>query len=583
MIHRLYSSLPTFKNLQFHEGLNVILAEKTSDATDQQTRNRAGKSSITEIIHFLLGGNIDKKSVFKEECLQEVDFGIDLDLGGRAVAVERQVRERAKLRIIRGESSHWPVQPSSDEESGSLIISNTLWKHVLGKLMFDLPETKASFGPSFRSLISYSIRRQSVQGFSSPFRQSEKQHLADEQVNLSYALGLDWSIPQDWQQVREKEKTLKTLKVAAQGGALGDIISTTSDLRTQLALAEDQANRLKRSLADFKVLPEYRKLEQEASDLTRKIGDLSDENTLDRQLVSELNESLDQEAPPTDHRLEKVYQEAGIVLPNMALEQFDKVRDFHNSVVTNRRSYLDGEIQAAQQRLAQRESGIKQHEDRRSQIMNILHSHGALDHFTQLQKELMRLEANVERLHQQYSTAERLETGKTDLDLERQQLLRRLRQDYQEQDQTLRKAILAFEEVSETLYEVAGNLVIDTSLNGPQFEVKIQGKRSGGISNMQIFCFDMMLMKLCAKRGIGSGFLFHDSHLFDGVDERQVAKALQIGADNARALGFQYIVTMNQDKVPSEFSFGFDFEKCVLPTHLTDAREEGGLFGMRFG
>ena len=32
-------------------------------------------------------------------------------------------------------------------------------------------------------------------------------------------------------------------------------------------------------LADFKVLPEYRKLEQEASDLTRKIGDLSDENT----------------------------------------------------------------------------------------------------------------------------------------------------------------------------------------------------------------------------------------------------------------------------------------------------------------
>jgi len=145
------------------------------------------------------------------------------------------------------------------------------------------------------------------------------------------------------------------------------------------------------------------------------------------------------------------------------------------------------------------------------------------------------------------------------------------------------KAILAFEEVSETLYEVAGNLVIDTSLNGPQFEVKIQGKRSGGISNMQIFCFDMMLMKLCADRGIGPGFLFHDSHLFDGVDERQVAKALQIGADNAQALAFQYIVTMNQDAVPSKFSSGFDFEKCVLPTHLTDAREDGGLFGMRFG
>ena len=583
MIHRLYSSLPRFKNLQFHKGLNVILAEKTSDATDQQTRNRAGKSSITEIIHFLLGGNVEKTSVFKEECLQEVDFGIELELGGHAVTVERQVQERKNLRIAQGAHSHWSVQPSIDKKTSNLIIANTLWKHVLGKLMFKLPETEASFGPSFRSLISYFIRRQSGHGFSSPFRHMEKQHLADEQVSLSYLLALDWSIPQDWQQVREQEKTLKTLKGAAKEGVLGDIISTTSDLRTQLAIAEDQAKRLRESLADFKVLPEYRKLEQEASDLTRKIGDLSDGNTLDRQLVSELNESMEQEAPPTDHRLEKVYQEAGIVLSNMALEQFDKVRDFHNSVVTNRRSYLEGEIHSAQLRLAQRESRIEQHEDRRSQIMNILHSHGALDHFTQLQKELTRLETEVENLRQRYSMAERFEVGKTDLDLERQQLLRRLRQDYQEQDQTLRKAILAFEEVSETLYEVAGNLVIDTSLNGPQFEVKIQGKRSSGISNMQIFCFDMMLMKLCAERGIGPGILFHDSHLFDGVDERQVAKALQIGADNAQALGFQYIVTMNQDAVPSEFAAGFDFEKCVLPTHLTDAREDGGLFGMRFG
>ena len=161
--------------------------------------------------------------------------------------------------------------------------------------------------------------------------------------------------------------------------------------------------------------------------------------------------------------------------------------------------------------------------------------------------------------------------------------MRRLRQDYQEQDETLRKAIIAFEEVSNALYEVAGNLVIDTSLNGPQFEIKIHGKRSSGISNMQIFCFDMMLMKLCSEKGIGPGFLFHDSHLFDGVDERQVAKALQIGAQNAKKFGFQYIVTMNQDAVPTTMPLGFDFEQHVISTRLTDATEDGGLFGMRFG
>ena len=54
-------------------------------------------------------------------------------------------------------------------------------------------------------------------------------------------------------------------------------------------------------------------------------------------------------------------------------------------------------------------------------------------------------------------------------------------------------------------------------------------------------------MRLCAKRDMGSGFLIHDSHLFDGVDGRQVISALKLGAETAEELDFQYIVTMNED------------------------------------
>lgn len=132
------------------------------------------------------------------------------------------------------------------------------------------------------------------------------------------------------------------------------------------------------------------------------------------------------------------------------------------------------------------------------------------------------------------------------------------------------------------MYEKAGSLTIDASLNGPQFDVTIHGQKSKGISNMQIFCFDMMLMRLWAERGMGPGFLVHDSHIFDGVDERQVAKALQIGERTARDLNFQYIVTMNSDSVPHDFPDDSDLKKYTLPIHLTDATEDGGLFGVRF-
>jgi uncharacterized protein YydD (DUF2326 family) len=110
----------------------------------------------------------------------------------------------------------------------------------------------------------------------------------------------------------------------------------------------------------------------------------------------------------------------------------------------------------------------------------------------------------------------------------------------------------------------------------------MQGSRSKGIKNMQIFCFDMMLMRLCAKRRVGPGFLVHDSHLFDGVDGRQVISALKVGAETAKELGFQYIVTMNEDDAFKEKTAGFDLRDFVLPTVLTDAREDGGLFGFRF-
>ena len=583
MIRRIYSSIPTFKTLEFHDGLNIVLAQKTQESTERDTRNRAGKSSITEIIHFLMAGNVEKDSIFQEEFFQDHHFGISFDLGGHPITVQRKPSNRTTVQVVDGEYTHWPSQPSFDDKSGYLYITNTIWKDVLGKIMFAIPETEGKFGPTFRSQFSYFVRRVSNGGFLLPSLHSKMQQPFDEQVNLSYLIGLDWTISQQWQVVREREKSLKTLQKAATEGALGEVISTTSDLRTQLTITEPKAERLRQSLANFIVLPEYQSFENEASELTRSINQLNNENTIDRQLIADLQNSINEEIPPTEIQIETVYKQAGIELPDTVLKRFEDVRAFHMSVVSNRQSYLRGELAAAYERIAERERAIKKNETRRAELMQILQTHGALEHFSKLQSELTRIETEIERLKQKYSTAEKLETGSTELNLERQQLLRRLRQNYQEQDNILREAILAFENISQAMYKEAGQLVIAPSKNGPEFNVKIQGKRSGGISNMQIFCFDMMLMTLCAKRGLGTGFLFHDSHLFDGVDERQVAKALEIGAEYAQKLGFQYIVTMNEDAVPSSMSASFNFEKHVLPTRLTDQTESGGLFGIRFG
>lgn len=66
------------------------------------------------------------------------------------------------------------------------------------------------------------------------------------------------------------------------------------------------------------------------------------------------------------------------------------------------------------------------------------------------------------------------------------------------------------------------------------------------------------------------------------MDGRQGISALCVGVETAKELDFQYIVTMNEDDALKEKEEGFNLTDYVLPTKLTDATEDGGLFGFRF-
>ena len=79
MIIQISSDLETFKPLSFNSGLNILLAEKSSGATDRQSRNGAGKSSFVELIHFLLGSNTDKSSIFTHEKIKDIKFSMCFD------------------------------------------------------------------------------------------------------------------------------------------------------------------------------------------------------------------------------------------------------------------------------------------------------------------------------------------------------------------------------------------------------------------------------------------------------------------------------------------------------------------------
>ncbi len=573
MIQRIFSSLPTFKGLKFQSGLNVLVAQKEAGASDKQTRNRAGKTSLVEIIHFLTGAEAGQDSLFRSNPLAQESFGMTFELGGEPITVERSGHQKAKIHV-----------EGASFLNGKSGLSKTEWVRLLGEKMFGLHALPEMDGraPTFRSLLAYFVRRQLSGAFTTPEKQAAMQQAGDYQVALLFLLGLDWKIASDWQKVRDREKMLAELKKAVGAGAFGSIIGKASDLRTQVTVAEAALKELQVELAGFRVLPQYAQMEAEANQLTRRINELSNANVIDAAAIRDLERAMESEAPPPIGELENIYAEAGVALPDVAIKRYDEVRSFHESVVRNRRNYLSDELDASKQRVEARERDKQRLDSRRAEVMGVLKTHGALDQFSKLQAAAARKEADVESLRQRFEAAEQLEGTKNELDIERNRLTLRLRRDFAEQKERLSEAILAFEETSKRLYESAGSMTVEETANGPVFQFPMQGSRSKGIKNMQIFCFDMMLMRISAKRGLGPGFLVHDSHLFDGVDGRQVVSALKVGAETAKELGFQYIVTMNEDDAFKEKIEGFDIKGYVLPVVLTDAKEDGGLFGFRF-
>jgi uncharacterized protein YydD (DUF2326 family) len=150
VIHRVYSTLASFKELEFHPGLNVLAADKTRESSDTQTRNGAGKSSLIEIIHFLLGSNVPKDSMFRGSELRNEEFGMDIDLPA-LMKVRRKAAEPSRV-VVSGldDSLRGPSSELFAQENEKLRLED--WREYLGKQMFGLPPQGSATPspPSFR-------------------------------------------------------------------------------------------------------------------------------------------------------------------------------------------------------------------------------------------------------------------------------------------------------------------------------------------------------------------------------------------------------------------------------------------------
>ena len=581
MIHGVYANKESFNAVTFGPGLNVILADRTEDSTERDTRNGVGKTILLEIIHFCLGGRAVKRQGLQFDALRDWAFTLDISIGRNRVRVTRFVSRHNNI-YIDGSTEGWTEQPGMDI-FGKAYFKVEQWRLLLGKLFFDIPypERFPKFNPSYRSMISYFVRR-TPDAYNSPFRHVRQQGTFDSQLHVAYLLGMNWEYAAQWQALKERDEWIRAFEKAVTSEVRENNFGSVGELETRRIQLQQEVAEYGKALESFRVHPQYESIQQEADRLTLEIHRFTNENVTYRRLLTLYEQSIREESPLAGMSVERLYEEAGIVFSDTIKRTLLEARSFHQAIVENRRIFLEDEVKRIRGAIDENLRTINYLTNQRSELMTVLETHGALQEMNRLQEEHVSRLSEYERLQAHLQEMRDIQSTKLNIRAEKLRLAQVAERDHEERRPLWSEAVKIFNEHSQALYNSPGTLVIDVRDVGYKFQVDIDRSGSEGIEKMKIFWFDLVLLQLQRERDQGIDFLIHDTSMYDAVDTRLRALALELAHRTTESLNSQYICTMNSDMVPKdEFGSEFDFRRFVRLT-LQDSSPEGSLLGFRF-
>jgi uncharacterized protein YydD (DUF2326 family) len=565
MLRELTSDLPGFKSNTFAPGLNVVLAERTKKASTQDSRNAVGKTSLVKIVDFMLGAESRPQHTLRRPELVAASFSLSLDIDNR---IETVTRTGSHQGVVTFDGSYMTLKD---------------WRVRLGKALFGL--TLSPGEPNYRQLISFYIRDVSSGAFASPTETHRKQAIIDTQPALAWLFGLDLSLVAKVKDVLDSERSLKDLQRIARDPVLGLTIGRPQELNAAIRTLRIEQERLIRELVNFRVVDQYAEHRARADQLTRDIRKINNGLVMTERQQADIVAAIEtEEADQPDFAyLQQMYDEVGVVLPDNVQRRYDEVSDFHQSVVSNRRRYLESEQSRLADQIASDRAALQELDDQRGQLMALLEAGGALETYNQLQRELGALSGRLAELEERRETVERWENANRHLQLRAAELELILSSDLHERSTQIESIAQTYSAFAYRIYgsQRPASLSIDPSRNGFRFSPTIGGDSSEGVRSISIFCFDLTMAVTARRLGHGPDFLIHDSHLYDSVEARQVASALMLAGEVTAEEDLQYIVTLNSDVLENAQREGFsaNYHESV---RLTDAYDTGGLFGMRF-
>ncbi|GMK40560.1 hypothetical protein PCCS19_36160 [Paenibacillus sp. CCS19] len=543
-LKKLYSEPEIFNPIEFSDGVNIILGEKSdSTTTAGRKTNGVGKSMCIEFINFcLLKKYSDSRiALIPKNVLDEsVTIKLDLEIGREQITISRNRLSHEQPTILKdGKDIHF----ESIEET----------QRFLKDLLY--VDLKDSLLPSFRELLSPLIRDER-----SEFKSILESFDVSKKIPVNYVPHLFFlSVPLDvYKKTRDTVKKIEDVKNISKNSkreVTNNNQKKISDVKAELNALNDDIKNMSDAIESFKSNESFNSLEKELI----HIEDAQDKLRIRAKSISyELQKINSLPKPETieTEEVEFIYNKFRQGLGDFIVRSLEETLLFKEKIESFQRSLINQRAAELREEYEEISIELRRLDDLYSGKLSIIDQRGVLKNLKSSLRIYHQKTIDYSKkigLFREYEAAEK---EKKALNLQKTQEVIELDKSLEDRKKIIDSFIDTLLDIH---YYIMGNkecsFTIDTINNTSkqtiEIDLRIFDDGSHSVDRTKVFIYDMALLFNQHTRNRHPGFLIHDN-IFD-VDQDTLVQSLNLLArEENLSPDFQYILTLNRDKIEHE-------------------------------
>ena len=544
-LNRLYSESNIFEEISFHDGVNIILGEKYDDSSVKGRKtNGVGKSMSIEFLDFGFLNDYEKSRIAKipkEVFPLEENVILDLDIGDEAITIKRNRKQADQPVIIReGRTVSFDKLQDAREYLTGLIFPKLNGKKV----------------PSFRNLFSILMRDER-----SEFTDIIKCHdltkkIPDDLSAHLFLLGFSLEAYKNTLETIKEIEAVNTVIAKDKKELTQEGKKKISDVKAELNALEDELQKLEDAIESFKTNETFDSMEADLIELE----DLLDQLRKRQKALRYDYEKIRKMPKPEqidDREIELVYNQFKSELGNAVVKSLNEVVGFKNKIEEFQRTLVNQKAKELESQLKSNAEQIRVLDDENSEKLKVIDKKGVLKNLKVSLKIYEAKKDSISHTKFLFDQYEKNEKKKRMLNLQKTQQLMEIDSEIEQNKEIMDDFIDTILEIHES---IMGNKECSFSLQTVdkarkktpvELTLRIYDDGSHSVDRTKVFIYDMALLFNQYTRDRHPLFLVHDN-IFD-VDQDTLVQCLNyIYKQEEQYQDFQYILTLNRDKIENE-------------------------------